>query len=70
MMERWVTYSRKKRLGELLVDAGALTQEQLEAALAEQKKKTGQKLGQVLVEQGFITEDQMLDALTNQLGYE
>ena len=30
MMERWVTYSRKKRLGELLVDDGAITQEQQE----------------------------------------
>ena len=69
MMERWVTYSRKKRLGELLVDAGAITQEQLELALAEQKKKTGQKLGAVLIDQGFIDENQMLDALTNQLGY-
>ena len=69
MMERWVTYSRKKRLGELLVDAGAVSQEQLESALAEQKKKTGQKLGTVLIDMGFITEDQMLDALTSQLGY-
>ena len=69
MMERWVTYSRKKRLGELLVDAGAITQEQLETALAEQKKKTGQKLGAVLIDMGSITEDQMLDALQNQLGY-
>ena len=69
MMERWVTYSRKKRLGELLVDAGAITQEQLEDALAEQKKKTGQKLGAVLIDMGAITEDQMLDALQSQLGY-
>ena len=69
MMERWVTYSRKKRLGELLVDDGAITQEQLEQALAEQKKKTGQKLGSVLVELEMITEDQMIDALKNQLGY-
>lgn len=69
MMERWVTYSRKKRLGELLIDAGAITQEQLDAALAEQKKKTGQKLGAVLIQTGAITEDQMIDALTSQLGY-
>jgi len=69
MMERWVTYSRKKRLGELLVDDGAITQEQLEQALTEQKKKTGQKLGSVLVELEMITEDQMIDALKNQLGY-
>lgn len=70
MMERWVTYSRKKRLGELLVDDAVITQEQLEAALAEQKKKTGQKLGNVLIEMGTITEDQMIEALKNQLGYQ
>lgn len=69
MMERWVTYSRKKRLGELLVDAGAINQEQLEAALAEQKKRTGQKLGNVLIDMGVITEEQMIEALKNQLNY-
>jgi len=69
MMERWVTYSRKKRLGELLVDDGAITQDQLESALLEQKSKTGQKLGAVLITMGIITEEQMVDALKNQLGY-
>ncbi|MDD4381452.1 MAG: ATPase, T2SS/T4P/T4SS family, partial [Atopobiaceae bacterium] len=55
------------RLGDLLVDAGAITQDQLTAALAAQKG-TGKRLGDVLVSEGFITERQLIDALMLQLG--
>ncbi len=44
------------RIGEVLIDAGLATQEQIERALAEQKKRSGRKLGEVLVELGIITE--------------
>jgi len=44
-----------KRLGEILVDQGLLTPDQLSEALAE-KKKTGELLGQVLIRKGAVSE--------------
>ena len=55
------------RLGDLLIDAGVITQEQLSQALANQKK-TKRRLGDELVQSGIITERQVVDALTMQLG--
>jgi len=57
---------RKVRLGDLLVAAGEITEEQLKLALAEQKR-TGRKLGQMLVELSFTTEDRILNTLATQL---
>ena len=56
----------KVPLGELLVSSGAITSEQLNIALAEQKKAGG-RLGQVLIKLGFISEEQMLEFLSKQL---
>lgn len=61
------TGRKKKRLGDLLLDAGAITTEQLSAALNKQKQ-TRQKLGAVLMELGFITETEIAEALKEQLG--
>lgn len=58
---------RKKRLGEILLDAGVIDQLQLNAALAEQRKWGG-KLGRTLVEMGFVDESSMVTALSRQLG--
>ena len=44
-----------KRLGEILVDQGLLTPDQLAEALAE-KKRTGELLGQILIRKGAISE--------------
>ena len=62
-------YSKKKRIGDLLVAAGVITEEQLIQALDIQKG-TNNKLGTVLIEKGFTTEDQIANALTRQLGLE
>ena len=72
MLERrTMGYARRKRLGDLLVEAGVLTQEQIEQALAAQKTdKRGLKLGALLVDMNFVTEQQIVDALTRQLGYQ
>ena len=63
---------KKIRLGELLINEGILTQEQLEKALAEQKKlkEKGQyrKLGELLVDLGFVDEKTILKILSRQLG--
>lgn len=56
------------RLGEVLIDAGYITPEQLTQALALQKESDGKKrLGEVLVDSGIITEDRMLSALATRL---
>ncbi|ACL06494.1 Type II secretion system protein E [Desulfatibacillum aliphaticivorans] len=56
----------RKRLGELLVEGGLLTDEQLKDALA-QHKKSGMKLGKFLVQRGIVREDAMIDAVASQL---
>ncbi len=61
------TAPRKKiRLGDLLVEKGLITEDQLMQSLAAQKK-TGQKLGRTLISSGLVTEDQMLELLSTQL---
>ncbi|HZN91912.1 MAG TPA: hypothetical protein VFB81_04385 [Myxococcales bacterium] len=57
---------KKRRLGELLKDAGLITELQLKAALAEQRKWGG-KLGRTLVEMSFVEEASMAAALSRQL---
>jgi len=50
----------------MLIDSDLLSEEQLDAALAEQKK-SGLKLGQYLVRQGVVRENQIVDMLSQQL---
>ena len=56
-----------KRLGEMLVDVGAITEAQLEEALAGQKG-SGKRLGTYLVDEKYISEDQLIEILRRQLG--
>ena len=58
------------RLGDLLVDAGEITKEQLGIALERQKEPqfVGKRLGTVLIETGIITEAQLIESLKRQLG--
>ena len=60
---------KKMRLGELLIDANAITQEQLEQALALQKR-TGHKLGRALTEVGAIDEADLYKFLAKRLDIE
>jgi type IV pilus assembly protein PilB len=55
-----------KRIGELLVEGGILSQSQLEQALFAQRKD-GRKLGQLLVELGLVSEVQVTQTLSRQL---
>lgn len=57
----------KKRLGDLLVESGRVTKEQLENVLRKQKS-TGKRLGELLVGDGIVTEDDILSVLEVQLG--
>ncbi|OLQ88887.1 MSHA biogenesis protein MshE [Vibrio ponticus] len=56
----------RKRLGDLLVEEGIITEQQVELALAEQQG-SGRKLGATLIDLGFLTEKQMLTFLSQQL---
>jgi len=56
----------KIRLGDLLIQQGLLTMDQLKLALDEQKI-TGRKLGRVFVDSGYVTEEQISKALARQL---
>lgn len=55
------------RLGELLLAAGAISQEELDRAL-ELQKGTKERLGTVLIDNGIITEQHLIEALQMQLG--
>ena len=60
---------RYMRLGELLISAGLLTEEELARGIALQKG-TNKRLGEVLQDNGFITEAELVEALQMQLGIE
>lgn len=69
-MDKLVGFARKKRLGDLLVDAGVISQDQLVKALQVQKtEKQGERLGVVLIDLGFTDEKQIVEALKAQLKY-
>ena len=58
-----------KRLGDLLVSAGAITQDQLQIGL-DRQKETKERLGTALISAGIITEKQLIEVLRLQLGIE
>jgi type IV pilus assembly protein PilB len=58
----------RKKLGECLIQAGLITHDELQEALAEHKR-TGERLGAVLVRMKLTTEKQIAKALAYQLGF-
>ena len=58
---------RGDKLGQILINAGLITQEQLEKAL-EIQRGTTKRIGAVLVESGIVNEREMATALSRQLG--
>ncbi len=56
----------RKRLGEILVQAGVLSDRSLQAALNEQRRWGG-PIGGILVKMGLVPEDTMVQALSRQL---
>ncbi len=59
----------KKRLGDQLIDAGLITEDQLKIALLEQKSQD-KPLGEILVSLGFVTDEIIRDVLSQSLGQE
>jgi len=57
-----------RRLGQILVDLGYLTEDQLWDILEEQKQSPGEIIGQVAIRMGLVTEEQVTEALAEQWG--
>ena len=57
-----------KQLGELLIERGIITPQQLENALITQQERGG-LIGEILVELGFAKEEDIAQALTAQYGF-
>lgn len=67
-MDKPIGFGRKKRLGDLLVDAGVISQNQLVKALSIQKtEKRDTRLGELLIDLGYTDEKQIMKALCEQL---
>jgi len=60
---------KQKRLGDVLIDNGLITLDQLKIALTEQKSR-GLPIGKMLVELGFVTDSVIRDVLGETLGHE
>jgi len=59
----------RKKLGEILADAGVVESGEADKA-AKTGKKSGKRIGEVLIEEGKATEEQVAQALAKQLGLE
>ena len=59
----------KKKLGQILIEASLLTEEQLKQALLDQVRSSI-KLGQFLIRKGLVSEQQMVEMLSEQLKIE
>ena len=57
-----------RRIGQILVDMGYITTEQLEMLLEEQQERPGELLGQVAVGMGLVSDEQLARALAEQFG--
>ena len=57
-----------RKLGQILVDLGFITDDHLEMLVEEQAQNPGQMIGQVAQEMGLITDEQLIQALGEQFG--
>ena len=59
---------KREKIGQILIRAGAITQEELERGLEIQKSNPEEKIGKILVRQGFCTKDDVALAYEKQTG--
>lgn len=59
---------KKLRLGDVLVEYGYITEDQVKKAIEVQKNDKSKRLGEILLESKLITEDQLLKSLSKRLG--
>lgn len=62
-----MAYKKKKRLGDLLIEQGVISEEQIEIALVEQKKKPHRRLGNILIQLGFANDKEVARSLASQV---
>ena len=56
-----------RRIGQILVDLGFITDDQLEMLLEEQAQRPGELLGKIAEDMGLVTDDQLVQALAEQM---
>ncbi|MEE9542407.1 MAG: ATPase, T2SS/T4P/T4SS family, partial [Thermodesulfobacteriota bacterium] len=61
-------YQKHVFIGELLVNMGLITNDEMNQALEFQERHPEKKLGEIFVERRFITEDNLIDTLSIQFG--
>jgi hypothetical protein len=66
LLESLLANGRPRKLGELLVAAGVVREEQLEDALLEQDSNHDKQLGRILVDKGFVREEEVGQAVACQ----
>ncbi|QDT29958.1 GspE/PulE family protein [Gimesia panareensis] len=57
-----------RRLGQIMVDLGYISEDQLWDILEEQKQSPGEVIGQVAIRMGLVTDEQVTQALAEQWG--
>jgi len=56
-----------RRIGQIMVEMGFITPQQLQALLEEQQQRPGEMLGQIAISLGMISDDQLAQALAEQM---
>lgn len=60
--------TRKKRIGQFLIERGIITSEQLISALAEYRSgEGGERIGNVLIKRGFLDRESLVSAIQEQM---
>ena len=57
-----------RRVGQILVDLGFISEDQLAMLLAEQQQRPGEMLGQIAMSIGLVSDEQLAQALAEQMG--
>ncbi|MCA9396687.1 MAG: type II secretion system protein GspE, partial [Candidatus Omnitrophica bacterium] len=60
--------AERKRLGDILIQSGKITDHHVQLALEAQKNGSTQNIGALLIGMGFITEEDVAITLSDQLG--
>jgi len=58
----------RKRIGDLLIENGLITEAQLNEALEIQRTSSGELIGKIMINLGFVTERDILNMYSKQLG--
>ena len=56
-----------RRIGQILVDLGFLSEEQRDMLLEEQQQRAGEMFGQIAISMGLISDEQLVQALAEQM---